>query len=82
MGVAWPIPHAFQHFAWALTFLLLVIINTLIYIFSDTTNTTFNIMMFIVIGITLLGCIITGISLKRNKIVYEDENHSSSTIKN
>jgi hypothetical protein len=38
-------------------------------------------MMFIVVGISLLGCIITGINLKRNKIVYEDENHSSSTIK-
>lgn len=71
MGVAWPIPHAFSHFGSVLFFIIMIIVNVFTYITNDYVPDTQKVLLGLLLIISIILCISTGISLRKRKITYK-----------
>ena len=71
MGVAWPIPHAFSHFGSVLFFIIMIIVNVFTYITNDYVPDTQKVLLGLLLIISIVLCISTGISLRKRKITYK-----------
>jgi len=71
MGVAWPIPHAFRHFGSVLFFIIMIILNIFTYISNDYVHDTQKVLIGLLLIISIILCISTGISLRKRKITYK-----------
>ena len=71
MGVAWPIPHAFSHFGSVLFFIIMIIVNVFTYITNDYVPDTQKVLLGLLLIISIVLCISTGISLRKRKIKYK-----------
>ena len=71
MGVAWPIPHAFSHFGSVLFFIIMIIVNVFTYITNDYVPDTQKVLLGLLLIISIVLCISTGISLRKRNITYK-----------
>ena len=71
MGTAWPIPHALQHFLSILFCIIMMIVNVFTYIINDYVHDTKKVLMGLLLIISIVLCISTGISLRKRKITYK-----------
>ena len=71
MGTAWPIPHALQHFLSILFCIIMMIVNVFTYITNDYVHDTQKVLMGLLLIISIVLCISTGISLRKRKITYK-----------
>ena len=71
MGVAWPIPHAFRHLGCVLFFIIMIILNIFTYISNDYVPDTQKVLIGLLLIISIILCISTGISLRKIKITYK-----------
>lgn len=71
MGTAWPIPHALQHFLSILFCFIMIIVNVFTYITNDYVPDTQKVLLGLLLIISIVLCISTGISLRKRKITYK-----------
>ena len=83
MGHAYSVSWALYHLACIISFFILIVIFIIYTLnYNDPASSTFTTMITCIKIASLFGCIYTGRHLKKRKIIYKDENLSSSTIKN